>query len=67
MTSLAIGVDNIHTMLSQPEICACFRDYSLNLPPATAGSFISGVELRNAKTIDGADSVSCLRTCCNRR
>jgi hypothetical protein len=56
MTSLAIGVDNIHhDVYLSPKFVQASRDYLFELiRQHTAGSFISGVELRNAKTIDGA-------------
>src|SRR5258708_8292074 len=56
MTSLAIGVDNIHhDVYLSPKFVHASRDYLFDLiRHNTAGSFISGVELRNAKTIDGA-------------
>ncbi len=56
MTSLAIGVDNIHhDVYLSPKFVHASRDYLFELiRQHTAGSFISGIELRNAKTIDGA-------------
>jgi len=56
MATLAIGVDNIHhDVYLSPKFVYASRDYLLELiRQHTAGSFISGVELRNAKTIDGA-------------
>src|SRR5260370_2044167 len=56
MDTLAIGVDNIHHVVSlSPKFVHASRDYLFELiRQHTAGSFISGVELRNAKTIDGA-------------
>src|SRR5215467_9030382 len=55
MGTLAIGVDNIHhdVYLSPRFVQAC-RDYLFELiRQHSASSFMSGVELRNAKTIDG--------------
>jgi hypothetical protein len=56
MATLAIGVDNIHhDVFLSPKFVQASRDYLFELiRQHTAGSFISGVELRNAKTIDGA-------------
>src|SRR6266403_597712 len=56
MATLAIGVDNIHhDVYLSPKFVHASRDYLFELiRQHTAGSFISGVELRNAKTIDGA-------------
>ena len=56
MATLAIGVDNIHhDVYLSPRFVHASRDYLFELiRQNTAGSFISGVELRNAKTIDGA-------------
>ena len=56
MSSLAIGVDNIHhDVYLSPKFVLAARDYLFELiRQHTAGSFISGGELRNAKTIDGA-------------
>src|SRR5258706_13252934 len=56
MGTLAIGVDNIHhDVYLSPKFVQASRDYLFELiRQNTAGSFISGVELRNAKTIDGA-------------
>src|SRR5882762_9818071 len=56
MATLAIGVDNIHhDVYLSPKFVYASRDYLFELiRQHTAGSFISGVELRNAKTIDGA-------------
>src|SRR5260221_7122806 len=56
MTSLAIGVDNIHhDVYLSPRFVHASRDYLFELiRQHTAGSFIAGVELRNAKTIGGA-------------
>jgi len=69
MTSLAIGVDNIHhDVYLSPRFVHASRDYLFELiRQHTAGSFISGVELRNAKTIDGAGFRKLLTDCCNRR
>lgn len=56
MTTLAIGVDNIHhDVYLSPRFVQASRDYLFELiRQHTSSSFISGVELRNAKTIDGA-------------
>jgi len=56
MGTLAIGVDNIHhDIYLSPRFVQAARDYLFELiRQHTASSFISGVELRNAKTIDGA-------------
>src|SRR5437868_1830330 len=56
MATLAIGVDNIHhDVYLSPKFVQASRDYLFELiRQHTAGSFVSGVELRNAKTIDGA-------------
>src|SRR5712692_8193580 len=56
MATLAIGVDNIHhDVYLSPKFVHASRDYLFELiRQYTAGSFIAGVELRNAKTIDGA-------------
>src|SRR4030095_839186 len=56
MGTLAIGVDNIHhDVYLSPRFAQAARDYLFELiRQHTASSFISGVELRNAKTIDGA-------------
>jgi hypothetical protein len=56
MGTLAIGVDNIHhDIYLSPKFVQATRDYLFELiRQHTASSFISGVELRNAKTIDGA-------------
>src|SRR5437868_7229276 len=56
MSTLAIGVDNIHhDVYLSPRFVQASRDYLFELiRQHTAGSFVSGVELRNAKTIDGA-------------
>src|SRR6202051_1146937 len=56
MASLAIGVDNIHhDVYLSPKFVQASRDYLFELiRQNTAGNFIAGVELRNAKTIDGA-------------
>src|SRR5258708_15390784 len=56
MGTLAIGVDNIHhDVYLSPKFVQASRDYLFELiRQNAAGSFISGVELRNAKTIDGA-------------
>jgi hypothetical protein len=56
MATLAIGVDNIHhDVYLSPRFAQASRDYLFELiRQHTAGSFISGLELRNAKTIDGA-------------
>src|SRR5438477_12649327 len=56
MATLAIGVDNIHhDVYLSPKFVHASRDYLFELiRQHTAGSFIAGVELRNAKTIDGA-------------
>ena len=56
MVTLAIGVDNIHhDVYLSPKFVHASRDYLFELiRQHTTGSFISGIELRNAKTIDGA-------------
>src|ERR1700751_3049497 len=56
MATLAIGVDNIHhDVYLSPKFVHASRHYLFELiRQHTAGSFISGIELRNAKTIDGA-------------
>jgi hypothetical protein len=56
MGTLAIGVDNIHhDVYLSPKFVQASRDYLFELiRQHTAGYFMSGVELRNAKTIDGA-------------
>src|SRR5881396_977192 len=56
LSTLAIGVDNIHhDVYLSPKFVQASRDYLFELiRQHTAGSFVSGVELRNAKTIDGA-------------
>src|SRR5256884_3298803 len=56
MGTLAIGVDNIHhDVYLSPKFVQASRDYLFELiRQHTSGAFISGVELRNAKTIDGA-------------
>lgn len=56
MGTLAIGVDNIHhDVYLSPKFVQAARDYLFELiRQHTASSFIAGVELRNAKTIDGA-------------
>src|SRR5215470_12810906 len=55
MGTLAIGVDNIHhDVYLSPRFVQATRDYLFELiRQNTASSFMSGVELRNAKTIDG--------------
>lgn len=55
MGTLAIGVDNIHhDVYLSPKFVQATRDYLFELiRQNTASSFMSGVELRNAKTIDG--------------
>jgi hypothetical protein len=56
MSTLAIGVDNIHhDVYLSPKFVQASRDYLFELiRQHTAGYFMSGVELRNAKAIDGA-------------
>jgi hypothetical protein len=56
MGTLAIGVDNIHhDVYLSPKFVQASRDYLFELiRQHTASNFMSGVELRNAKTIDGA-------------
>jgi hypothetical protein len=56
MATLSIGVDNIHhDVYLSPKFVQAARDYLFELiRQHTAGSFISGVELRNARTIDNA-------------
>src|SRR5260370_7275270 len=56
MGSLAIGVDNIHhDVYLSPKFVQASRDYLFELiRQHTAGYFMSGVELRNAKTINSA-------------
>ncbi|HVO56730.1 MAG TPA: hypothetical protein VMT51_03440 [Dongiaceae bacterium] len=56
MATLAIGVDNIrHDVFLSPRFVQSCRDYLFELiRQNTASSFMSGVELRNARTIDGA-------------
>ena len=56
MGTLAIGVDNIHhDVYLSPKFAQAARDYLFELiRQHTASSFISGMELKNAKTIDGA-------------
>ncbi len=56
MSSLAIGVDNIHhDVYLSPRFVQASRDYLFELiRQHTSSGFISGIELRNAKTIDGA-------------
>jgi hypothetical protein len=55
MGTLAIGVDNIHhDVYLSPRFAQASRDYLFELiRQHTASNFMSGVELRNAKTIDG--------------
>src|SRR5215467_5355417 len=55
MATLAIGVDNIHhDVYLSPKFVQASRDYLFELiRQHTAGSFISGLELRNAKNPDG--------------
>ena len=55
MGTLAIGVDNIHhDVYLSPKFVQATRDYLFELiRQNTASSFMAGVELRNAKTIDG--------------
>ena len=55
MGTLAIGVDNIHhDVYLSPRFVQAARDYLFELiRHNTASSFMSGVELRNARTIDG--------------
>src|SRR5215813_296270 len=55
MGTLAIGVDNIHhDVFLSPRFVQAARDYLFELiRQNTASSFMSGVELRNARTIDG--------------
>jgi len=55
MGTLAIGVDNIHhDVYLSPKFVQAARDYLFELiRQNTASNFMSGVELRNAKTIDG--------------
>src|SRR5262250_1589710 len=55
MGTLAIGVDNIHhDVYLSPKFVQASRDYLFELiRQHTSGSFVSGVELRNTKTIDG--------------
>jgi hypothetical protein len=55
MGTLAIGVDNIHhDVYLSPRFVQASRDYLFELiRQHTASNFMSGVELRNAKTIDG--------------
>src|SRR5262247_1096715 len=55
MGTLAIGVDNIHhDVYLSPRFVQAARDYLFELiRQNTASSFMSGVELRNARTIDG--------------
>jgi len=56
MGTLAIGVDNIHhDVYLSPKFVQASRDYLFDLiRQHTASAFIAGVELRNARTIDGA-------------
>src|SRR5258708_13790882 len=56
IATLAIGVDNIHhDVYLSPKFVHASRDYLFEpIRQHTAGSFISGIELRNAKPIDGA-------------
>src|SRR5215475_3634107 len=55
MGTLAIGVDNIHhDVFLSPRFVQAARDYLFELiRQNTASSFMSGVELRNSRTIDG--------------
>jgi len=56
MGSLAIGVDNIHyDVYLSPKFSQASRDYLFELiRQHTVPSFISGMELRNTRSIDGA-------------
>ena len=56
MGTLAIGVDNIHhDVYLSPRFVQASRDYLFELiRQHTASNFMSGVELRNARSIDGA-------------
>src|ERR1043165_2449926 len=56
LSTLAIGVDNIHhDVYLSPKFVQASRDYLFDLiRQHTASAFIAGVELRNARTIDGA-------------
>jgi len=56
MSTLAIGVDNIHhDVYLSPKFVQAARDYLFELiRQHTASTFMSGIELRNAKSIDGA-------------
>jgi hypothetical protein len=56
MATVAIGVDNIHhDVYLSPKFVHASRDYLFELiRQHTAGSFVSGLDLRNSKSIDGA-------------
>src|ERR1043165_7280616 len=56
LSTLAIGVDNIHhDVYLSPKSVQAARDYLFELiRQPTASTFLPGIELRNAKTIDGA-------------
>ena len=56
MGSLAIGVDNIHhDVYLSPRFVQAARDYLFELiRQHTAAAYMSGIELRNTKSIDGA-------------
>src|SRR5215469_3717371 len=54
MGSLAIGVDNIHhDVFLSPKFVQVARDYLFDLiRQNTSGTYLSGIELRNAKAVD---------------
>src|SRR6516225_3523830 len=56
MGSLAIGVDNIHhDVYLSPRFVQAARDYLFELiRQHTAAAYMSGIELRNTKSVDGA-------------
>ena len=54
MGSLSIGVDNIHhDVFLSPKFVQVARDYLFDLiRQNTSGTYLSGIELRNAKAVD---------------
>ena len=57
MASLAIGVDNIHhDVFLSPKFVQVARDYLFDLiRQNTSGTYLSGVEFRNAKPVDSTN------------
>jgi hypothetical protein len=56
MSTLSIGVDNVHhDVFLSPRFCQSARDYLFNLiRQSTAASFFSGIELRDTMAVDNA-------------